>query len=132
MLFIPVSFHLLLLSSLYHDYKYLLSLSTNHCREGINFALTRPEDHTPGAPPPYINFLSVLGEFSNRLLEVDRTGKKGVLVFLQVSQEQASGQCSILYRHVRSAFPCMMYGKAPVNLPSVIFGGLKFCCKVRK
>ena len=55
------------------------------CREGINFALTRPEDHTPGAPPPYIQFLSVLGEFSNRLLDVDRTGKKGVLVYLQVS-----------------------------------------------
>ena len=54
------------------------------CREGINFALTRLEDHTPGAPPPYIHFLSVLGEFSNRLLEVDRTGKKGVLVYLQV------------------------------------------------
>ncbi|CAI7999749.1 Cohesin subunit SA-2 [Geodia barretti] len=52
-------------------------------REGINFALTRPEDHTPGAPPPYIQFLSVLGEFSNRLLDVDRTGKKGVLVYLQ-------------------------------------------------
>lgn len=59
-------------------------------REGINFALSLPVGHTvtAGAGPPYVDFLSVLGEFSNRLLEIDRTGKKGVLVFLQV--------CSIL------------------------------------
>lgn len=57
------------------------------CREGINFALSLPEGHTVtvGAAPPYVDFLSVLGEFSNRLLEVDKTGKKGVLVYLQVS-----------------------------------------------
>ena len=39
---------------------------------------------TSGSSPPYLNFLTVLGEFSNRLLEVDKTGKKGVLVYLQV------------------------------------------------
>ena len=56
------------------------------CREGISFVLSsRPDDHVAGAPPPYIDFLTVLGEFSNRLIEVDRTGKKGVLVYLQVS-----------------------------------------------
>ena len=44
-----------------------------------------PDDHTPGTPPPQIDFLAILGEFSNRLLEVDRTGKKGVLVYLQVN-----------------------------------------------
>lgn len=55
-------------------------------REGIHFALSRPDSHTvaDGTPPPYVDFLSVLGEFSNRLLEVDKTGKKGVLVYLQV------------------------------------------------
>ena len=57
------------------------------CREGITFALSHPEGLVEGAPPPYVDFLSVLGEFSNRLLEVDKTGKKGVLVFLQVSGE---------------------------------------------
>lgn len=57
------------------------------CREGIDFALSLPEGYavTAGAAPPYVDFLSVLGEFSNRLLEVDKTGKKGVLVYLQVS-----------------------------------------------
>lgn len=75
------------------------SLSVSYCavvcREGINFALSLPVGHTvpAGAAPPYVDFLSVLGEFSNRLLEIDRTGKKGVLVYLQV--------CSvvIMYAH---------------------------------
>ena len=55
-------------------------------REGIQFALSRPDGQpaADGAPPPYLDFLTVLGEFSNRLLEVDKTGKKGVLVYLQV------------------------------------------------
>ena len=59
-------------------------------REGINFALSCPEGHVEGTPPPYVAFLSVLGEFSNRLLEVDKTGKKGVLVFLQVSRQRVA------------------------------------------
>ena len=64
----------------------IIPLMFGWSREGINFALSRPSGISlaDGAPPPYVYFLSVLGEFSNRLLEVDRTGKKGVLVYLQV------------------------------------------------
>lgn len=66
------------------------------CREGINFALSLPDGITIGAPPPYVKFLTVLSEFSNRLLEVDRTGKKGVLVYLQVRMPQ-SGMERMIY-----------------------------------
>lgn len=68
------------------------------CREGINFALSLPVGHTvtAGAAPPYVDFLSVLGEFSNRLLEIDRTGKKGVLVFLQVRSTLILYACHLL------------------------------------
>ena len=48
------------------------------------FALSRPdEDDEPLSPPPNLEFLLVLSEFSPRLLEIDRTGKKGVAVYLQ-------------------------------------------------
>ena len=49
-------------------------------REGIQYALSG----SGSAVPRYVDFLQVLAEFSNRLLEVDKTGKKGVLVYLQV------------------------------------------------
>lgn len=53
-------------------------------RDGIVFALSRPdEDADPLSPPPNLEFLLVLSEFSPRLLEIDRTGKKGVAVYLQ-------------------------------------------------
>ena len=48
------------------------------------FALSRPnEDDEPLSPPPNLEFLLVLSEFSPRLLEIDRIGKKGVAVYLQ-------------------------------------------------
>ena len=48
------------------------------------FALSRPnEDDEPLSPPLNLEFLLVLSEFSPRLLEIDRTGKKGVAVYLQ-------------------------------------------------
>ena len=33
-------------------------------------------------PPPHLDFLTVLSEFSHRLLMVDRCGERGVLPFL--------------------------------------------------
>ena len=54
-------------------------------REGILFALSRPddEDSDPYTPPPYLDFLLVLTEFCHRLLFVDRVGENsGVLPFL--------------------------------------------------
>ena len=57
-----------------------------HHREGILFALSRPdadEDSDPYVPPPYLDFLLVLTEFCHRLLFVDRVGENsGVLPFL--------------------------------------------------
>lgn len=48
------------------------------------FALSRPnEDDELLSPPPNLEFLLVLSEFSPRLLEIDRIGKKGVAVYLQ-------------------------------------------------
>ena len=48
------------------------------------FALSRPnEDDEPLSTPPNLEFLLVLSEFSPRLLEIDRIGKKGVAVYLQ-------------------------------------------------
>ena len=58
-------------------------------RDGIVFALSRPDgDDNPLSPPPNLEFLLVLSEFSPRLLEVDRTGKKGVAVYLQGQLEE--------------------------------------------
>lgn len=56
-----------------------------HHREGILFALSRPDDEEsdPYTPPPYLDFLLVLTEFCHRLLFVDRVGENsGVLPFL--------------------------------------------------
>lgn len=56
------------------------------CREGIVFSMSRetkrsgPVDHSK--PPPHLDFLFILVEFSHRLLVVDRCGDKGVLPFL--------------------------------------------------
>ena len=57
----------------------------NFCREGIVFAMSRHEttgevDHSK--PPPHVDFLLILAEFSHRLLVVDRCGERGVLPFL--------------------------------------------------
>lgn len=58
-------------------------------RDGIVFALSQPDgDGDPLAPPPNLDFLLVLSEFSPRLLEVDRIGKKGVAVYLQKQLEE--------------------------------------------
>ena len=56
------------------------------CRDGITFALEQLEDTVEGGtpvPPPNLDFLQVLSEFTYRLLEVDRTGKKGVAAYLE-------------------------------------------------
>ena len=56
------------------------------CRDGITFALEQLEDTVEGdtpTPPPNLDFLQVLSEFIYRLLEVDRTGKKGVAAYLE-------------------------------------------------
>ena len=47
-------------------------------RDGIQYALAKVGDTLLN-----LDFLEVLAEFSWRLLEVDRTGKKGVLAYLQ-------------------------------------------------
>ena len=55
------------------------------CRDGITFALQQLEDTVGDAPtpPPNLDFLQILSEFSYRLLEVDRSGKKGVATYLE-------------------------------------------------
>ena len=55
------------------------------CREGILFALSRQGSGKKvdyNKPPPHLNFLFILAEFSHRLLAVDRSGERGVLPFL--------------------------------------------------
>ena len=52
-------------------------------REGIQFALSRQDGQSDTEPPSNLEFLLVLAEFSFRLLEVDRTGRKGVLAYLE-------------------------------------------------
>ncbi len=51
----------------------------------MQFALSRPddEDTDPTSPPPNLEFLVVLSEFSFRLLDVDRTGTNGILTYLR-------------------------------------------------
>lgn len=54
-------------------------------REGIMFTMSRhgvsgQVNHSK--PPPNLDFLYILTEFSHRLLMVDRTGERGVLPFL--------------------------------------------------
>ena len=57
---------------------------SRYCREGILFAVSRPDtDSDPYTPPPFLDFLLVLIEFCHRLLYVDRVGENsGVLPFL--------------------------------------------------
>ena len=59
-------------------------LKLHHRREGILFAVTRPDPESdPYTPPPYLDFLIILTEFCHRLLFVDRVGENsGVLPFL--------------------------------------------------
>ena len=57
------------------------------CREGILFAMSRKPGELGGRvdhnkPPPHLNFLFILSEFSYRLLAVDRCGERGVIPFL--------------------------------------------------
>jgi len=52
-------------------------------REGIAYALEGlDKTSTPSEPPYNLDFLEVLTELSSRLLEVDRSGNKGLLVYL--------------------------------------------------
>lgn len=62
---------------------------THTHRDGIVFALSKSpgkkeeEEEDPLAPPPHLDFLLVLSEFSFRLLDVDRHGNKGVIPYLK-------------------------------------------------
>ena len=47
-------------------------------REGIKLALQGSTADESQTPPPSLDFLEVIAEFSYRLLTVDRTGQKGV------------------------------------------------------
>ena len=47
-------------------------------REGIKLALQGRNAGESLTPPPFLDFLEVISEFSYRLLTVDRTGQKGV------------------------------------------------------
>lgn len=52
-------------------------------REGIAYALEGLDKTTsPDGPPYNLDFLEILTELSSRLLEVDRSGNKGLLVYL--------------------------------------------------
>lgn len=60
-------------------------------REGIVFAMSRnlPQPVVGqevrvdfNKPPPHINFLYILSEFSHRLLAIDRSGERGIIPFL--------------------------------------------------
>ncbi|XP_076097858.1 cohesin subunit SA-2-like isoform X2 [Mytilus galloprovincialis] len=42
-------------------------------KEGILFSLSRPDDHRDhSGPPPYLTFLEILSEFTNKLMKPDR------------------------------------------------------------
>lgn len=72
-------------------------------REGIVFAMSRHQPPTSGQeanvdfnqPPPHINFLYILSEFSNRLLAIDRSGDRGVVPFLMKQLPEGH------YRHIK-------------------------------
>ena len=52
-------------------------------RDGITYALEGlDKTTTPDDPPHNVDFLEILTELSSRLLEVDRSGNKGLLVYL--------------------------------------------------
>jgi len=51
-------------------------------REGIVYALDGI-DNTSSDPPYNLDFLEILAELSSRLIEVDRSGNKGLLVYLK-------------------------------------------------
>ena len=51
-------------------------------REGIAYALDGI-DNTSSDPPYNLDFLEILAELSSRLIEVDRSGNKGLLVYLK-------------------------------------------------
>ena len=56
---------------------------TPPCREAIVYALEGlDKTATPDGPPYNLDFLEILTELSSRLLEVDRSGNKGLLVYL--------------------------------------------------
>ena len=51
-------------------------------REGIAYAL-EGLDKTSSDPPYNIDFLEILAELSSRLIEVDRSGNRGLTVYLK-------------------------------------------------
>lgn len=60
--------------------KYRLPIVCIH-REGIKFALQDYDQSTCGetlTPPPQLDFLEVLSEFSFRLLPLDKIGERGL------------------------------------------------------
>ncbi len=69
-------------------------------------------------PPPNIDFLMILNEFSHRLLAVDRTGERGVVSFLDDQLPEGLVQC-IKNKTVQGWDSLMFYHRhtstAPVN-----------------
>lgn len=49
-------------------------------RDGIKFALQRENDEDILTPPPQLDFIEVIAEFSFRLVNVDISGDKGMYV----------------------------------------------------
>ncbi len=99
-------------------------LCTCLLREGIQFALTgldsslTLDELDDMDPPPNIDFLMVLNEFSHRLLALDRTGEKGVVSFLDqqlpeglmlsIKNKKTQGWDSLMFYHRHTS-------TAPVN-----------------
>ncbi|XP_032234908.2 cohesin subunit SA-1 isoform X2 [Nematostella vectensis] len=57
-------------------------------REGIKYSLSRPQGKRQSpkkaeGPPPNLAFLDILGEFSFRLIQQDKSGRNGILAFLE-------------------------------------------------
>lgn len=99
-------------------------------REGIQFALSGVDSDLSLAevkemdPPPNIDFLMILNEFSHRLLAVDRTGEKGVIAFLMehlpegvmtaVQNKKLEGWDSLLYYYRNTSAPLTGKGRPGV------------------
>ncbi len=98
-------------------------------REGVQFALEGLDSRLSldevlaMDPPPNIDFLMILNEFSPRLLAVDRTGEKGVISFLEsqlpnglmeaVKEKMVEGWDSLMFYHRHTSTVSSSKGRTP-------------------